>query len=468
MRTLLSIAVMSLLFCVGTSAQNQSRKVLYTLAPNEIIETGEYEIQCRLDGYRFALLTLDTITEKNTLVFNGRRIELTESAYELRDFGIDVNKSDGYSFIYKKDNEYFVNKGGKIEGPYEYAGWKDWFSRDNGYMYVLADRAYDNVNGKISTSKGIYRLYGFKRNGMYYVAKNGILEPYDCDGSVVKNGNNYAYVGQIDKRYYLWLNRRQIDSRARIGYVCVNARGDYAYDYVERYHHNSHGYADSCHVVKNGVRINPKGYGGISDLNLSENGDVAYIGDGRKLHLPGMAEDAEFESVHHLTYFDSEWYGFVYKKDGKSYVRLKGQEDKGPYDGYISLIVKSNGAFMYHYRNNDYSYVKTDKSEYGPFDSVWLRDIENGDYHFTCHKDNKEYVYRNGIMTTINDYRDGIGIDTDSHSFYSHYDYDYVVIDGQRVGNSAAIGCRYDESKNAFVWYSIEGRELAIYEYALD
>lgn len=59
-------------------------------------------------------------------------------------------------------------------------------------------------------------------------------------------------------------------------------------------------------------------------------------------------------------------------------------------------------------------------------------------------------------------------IEVEGHTFYAHREYDYVVIDGQRIGGSATFDCRYDKDKNAFVWYCIEDREFVVYEYALD
>lgn len=85
--------------------------------------TGEHIIKCRLYGYRFALLTTDTLTQKSTLIFNGKRIALNNRLYDIyNEVGyLDVDKPDGYCFIYNNEKGYYVNRGGKIEGPYEYA-----------------------------------------------------------------------------------------------------------------------------------------------------------------------------------------------------------------------------------------------------------------------------------------------------------------------------------------------------------
>ena len=53
------------------------------------------------------------------------------------------------------------------------------------------------------------------------------------------------------------------------------------------------------------------------------------------------------------------------------------------------------------------------------------------------------------------------------HSFYSSYNYEYVVIDGNRFSKSPALHAWYDKDKNAFIWNAVEGKELVVYEYKL-
>lgn len=480
MRTFLSILILSFFFSVDVAAQNPTRKMLYTFAPNEIMETGEHIIKCRLDGYRFALLTTDTLTQKSTLIFNGKRIALNNRLYDIyNEVGyLDVDKPDGYGFIYNNEKGYYVNRGGKIEGPYEYAQWRYEVQRSGGlltYSYVLADRVYDNVDGKVRKSQGIFDL-AYQKDGYHYIAVNGRLEPYDLPGNLYVSGDNYAYIGyknvsDYDEVNYLWINGLSVDYQRRISGFALNAKGDYVYSYFDPEAEKNGDVMHRVHVVKNGTRIDKEGYYFIiNNMYLTESGEVAYEADDKKLHLPEMTEDAEFDLIGGFTYYDGEHYAFYYEKDGKYYVRIKNQADKGPYDFVPELQFGSNGAFIYSYRYNNMYYVKTDKTEYGPFAGVYNCEMTSGDdYSFLCDKGSKRYHCLNGVMTEAKgDPYNGLSMDTDEHSFYSKYDYDYVVIDGQRMGNSAAFDCRYDTDKNTFVWYCIEGRELVIYEYALD
>lgn len=54
MRTFLYILIMLVFLSVNIAAQNPTRKVLCTLAPNEVIMYDEHLIQCKLNEYRFA------------------------------------------------------------------------------------------------------------------------------------------------------------------------------------------------------------------------------------------------------------------------------------------------------------------------------------------------------------------------------------------------------------------------------
>ncbi len=56
---------------------------------------------------------------------------------------------------------------------------------------------------------------------------------------------------------------------------------------------------------------------------------------------------------------------------------------------------------------------------------------------------------------------------TDSHMFYSNWDYDYVLIDGEKYGQACPLNAIYDKKRNAFVWYALEGQQLVRYTFRL-
>lgn len=485
MKTYVSFAIILLLLFNSLFAQTPIRKVLYKLAPSEIILTGEHIIQYATDGYKFALLTTDTLTKKNTLIFNGKRISLNNSYYSFGFLAyINVNEKDGYIIIDKNDNGYYVNNGGKIEGPYEYA-WSDtdWYMWDycneaaspvvglygtKKYHYVLADRVYDNVDGSIRKSQGIFYVGSMDENfDDYIVAVNGIIERYSMPGDIYVSGNNYAYLGYnaITQEYTLFINGVITANAKSVRNIAVNEKGDYVYSY-----NNSHNIYGE-YIVKNGSILNTDGYSEIADLHLTETGDVVYISNGTHLHLPDIQENNDFEYISCLRYCDKEHYAFCFKKNGKWYVRINGQPDNGPYDLCRDLLINSCGDYMYVYGENT-QFIKTNRFVYGPFKAAHAIELsDKGKYTYDyCKDDNTIYRSIDGVTKSFFHYIEynGISLDMDNHNFYSHYKYDYVVIDGKRVGNSAAIECRYDKKKNAFVWYSIEGRELVVYEYPLN
>lgn len=51
------------------------------------------------------------------------------------------------------------------------------------------------------------------------------------------------------------------------------------------------------------------------------------------------------------------------------------------------------------------------------------------------------------------------------HQFLCNYEYDYVMIDGKRYGNSVPVKAFYDEESDSFAWACIEGPELVLYSY---
>lgn len=455
MRTFLSIMILSAFLSVGIAAQNPTRKVLYTLHANERIVSNEHFIQCHADGYRFALVTEDMTTLRNTLVFNGKRIPygfiidggrsyvpaMPTNEYNWNYLGyIDVTEPDGYilhcALKSKRGDgtdkyEYWVNRGGKMDGPYEYV----WFDADDDelksktYHYVLADRVYDNVDGKVIPSKGIFKMPYYYASVVHnensedrntYISVNGVIEKFFGGyRDLYIKGNNYI----VMTKNGWYFNGKKVSSGAKVNHsnVLWNDKGDYAYVHKSDFEY---------YIVRNGVQINEKGYKEITKLYLTEDGDMAYCYD-NKIHLPGMIEDTELKCK------------------------------------YISSFIYCDGGrYALRYVDDNYDrYVKTDKAEYGPYDGYIgnIKIAENGD----CYYEVSSQQYCNGKKLE-NSGRKECNMDVNGHSFYFSYDYDYVVIDGQRFGKAFPFEYRYDKDKNAFVWYCLEGRDLTIYEYALD
>lgn len=523
MRTFLSILILSVFLSVDIAAQNPTRKVLCTLAPNEVIMYDEHLIQCKLDGYRFAFVVTDTLTYKCAFVFNGKRIPLPWSRVDelsMADFigYIDPTLPDGYVIKELDRDGYYVNRGGKREGPYERVWWsKDWDWRTKwdhpvSYHYVLANKVFENTGGRIRTSTVTKVLdYGV-------VAVNGTVRKLNDQAWPDVKGRNYIY---RTKDGHWYLNGKFITGKEIHG-LYVNDRGDYAYTVYGEHANISQGKNDSKpYVVKNGVRVTD-GKEFARCYCLTESGELVYQ-TANKLYLPGVPEDIELQlktQINDFIYHNSSHYAFTYGTPFPSHVKISGMADRGPY-GYVwSLKYLDNGRYAYVYSDKkygddrkefvcidglelgpysyidgvrinksgkylfayrpadskseyDYTCIRTHDGDYGPFDWITndIKFSENGDYSFHFCKNGVEYLNENGVVTTLPSSTgryDGISIDVNGHSFHSEYGFDYVVVDGQRFGKASALKCFYDEPKRVFRWYSIENQELVAYEYALD
>ena len=474
-------AVLAVMLSVSLWGRTPERRVMYTLPPGEVLDIGEYIVQYSLSGSKFALITYNPQTKKSTLVFNGKPIVASEKYLgDIYTLGyINVDEPDGYVVKVWDGKDYYVNRGGKMEGPYEYVFWD--YPEDyeyqyrygpeppemtDTYYYVLANRVYKNVGGKLMKSEGARFVGDICDDEYYYVDMDGHLLSYPKYGSFYSDGRSFAYVYKMmsyDDYYFLVINGYETDRARNFGDVVFNEKGDYAYSRCEL---NSEGY-DEWYVVKNGEKLTEKGYS-ISDLRLLENGDVVYVTDNR-IHLPKETIVVDSGYVDQFVYIDREHYGFTYRKNTKMYVRVNGASDLGPYDRVEWFTMKQDGTYSFVYGEGTKKYVRHGNKIYGPF--RWVDNVkflDNGGCSFTYSKGGDSYWYNNGKIVNYNTYWDSLVLDNNGHNFYSNCEYNYVVIDGERFGNSAALQARYDEAKNAFVWLSLEGQELVVYEYRLD
>jgi hypothetical protein len=105
--------MLMLVTTVATSAfgQNPQREVVFTLNANEVIYENEYALSQTLHQNRFACMTLDTITDKHTFVFNGQRIK-TASEKDCIDHLDYVNPGEakGYAFTCEENGRWYTGK----------------------------------------------------------------------------------------------------------------------------------------------------------------------------------------------------------------------------------------------------------------------------------------------------------------------------------------------------------------------
>ncbi len=181
-------------------------------------------------------------------------------------------------------------------------------------------------------------------------------------------------------------------------------------------------------------------------------------------------------------------YAFSYEKDGAWYANINGQS-YGPYDNYYSVYspqITESGKYAFGYKKDGAWYVNINGQSYGPYSGYYyiypdrpdLQITESGKYAFSYENDGAIYTNTNGTVAFKSVYFPGARaygrgslemVSPDQqHSFFSDYSYEYVVIDGKKIGNAPAIYAEYDEKKKSFVWNAIEDKELVVYAYKVE
>ncbi len=479
-------------------SQNPLRTVLYTLKKNEILKYNEYYISCKLEKNKFAAVVTDTIVKEDRFIFNG---EVIFSNSEIRSaqannssvvLDFDLNKSNGYIYKYKKSDKWFVNIGGKVEGPFEevynerfeltddgrYGNQRNYngcYGEDYGkvpskfdFCYKLGDNWFSNTNGKIEMIESPYeipeRSYGGTwsttiENKHHYNKISGvdIYPPLISDSTLdwdydtrnqdvacvfVKNGNKYFYFnGTISEPF---------DNDNESNYVHLTSE-----NYIYTFRKDKKKY----------ININGKQY----DLF---DGAIRYNANAGILKNKGVF--------------------YTYEKNKKQYFFIDGK-NYGPYDDFVynSIIVHDNGKFAFIYQNGKDCIANINgQTSVGYLNLYSLSFYSDGTFRYYFEKkDGWVYENNNGqISKTENRIANNPWSGTDvgrrlfdisadkyeikstnnKHVLITDIKYNYVIVDGRSFGSTPAIKAWYDETRNAFIWNSWENKELVTYEFKLD
>lgn len=460
--------------------QTPSRRVLFTAKKHEILEPAEHLLNFRPDGDRYALLLRDTLNGKRSLIFNGKRIPLNRDCWSLEELGyINIQEPDGYLILDRNEKGHFVNRGGKIEGPFEYAFRNPEDRTTRTYHYILADRVYDNIEGRRQFSEGVFYLGNIDadRPDDYYIAKDSRLQAFPLPGVVEVKGSHYAYLGTSYSRHsnILHIDGRTLESYVPVSSFAMNAQGNYAY-----FRSDSH----TVELIRDGERIASfeKNSYVNTQLCLNDDGEMAYS-FGSDLYFPDTTVNmAKGFYLRELAFADRNNYAYHYDDwtQNRELLQIVASGKRHPVrqiPGYlISFRINRNGNYIYAIRSDGNTYVITDRGEYGPFDGYVEIDLsDSGAYSFSALSDGRQMTFQAtaaGKVTATEALPEAVSLscslEKNGHHFLSAPNYDYVVIDGMRFGSAPALECRYDRERNAFVWYSLEGHELAFYEYVLD
>ena len=100
---------------------NPKRSVLFTLGVNEVIYKNEYFVSQKLNQNRFTCIVCDTLKNRNTFVFNGKRVATADDGGWCCWFDfkyLNVNEENGYIFSYWKAGKNYVNCKGFVSGVF--------------------------------------------------------------------------------------------------------------------------------------------------------------------------------------------------------------------------------------------------------------------------------------------------------------------------------------------------------------
>jgi hypothetical protein len=440
-----------------------------------VVLSNEYCVKQAFDKNYFACFTLDTVTHKYTFVFNNKRIFTTildveeygkshwdeeieglylpkhydDEFYSRSNFPyINSSEDNGYKFKYKKiegnDTNLYVNNKGVVEGPFEdvifniepaFFRWGSW-DKNYDYKYQLAGQWYGHSsNGKnkrinINSSKSKdWAQSNDYENGKLLVnidreRRKNKTSPYisasynefPIDYLDIRENNNYICSYFFDNKMHIIVNGNEVatyNDHFRIDNSCLTDNGKYAYTI---------GLNTGKHVIINGADVAVyEDAGSFPDLCLTENGKYVYS---------------------YCTYTDN-----------KTHININGNE-RGSYDNVYNLQITEEGKYyfcyytstegMYYENNNGRIRESTERIL-----NIWGQTDE-------C-KNTKIGLHCIDILSPDK-----------SHSFYSAFRFEFVVIDGDSHGKAPALQAWYDKNKNAFIWNTIEGRELVVYEYKLD
>jgi hypothetical protein len=385
-----------------------------------------------------------------------------------------------YGDTYRKNGKEYVNINGESSKGYDDVRWFHFTEsgkyaykyKENGKEYVNINdwnsRGYDRVDNLRLTENGNY-AYVYEENEKYYVIVNinGIEKSSKgYYGAYIRNfhfteSGKYAYEYYENGQYYVNININGTEKSSRGGNLYFTESGKYAYIYYE----NGKEYVI---VNINGTDRSSRGYDDVecSHLHLTESGKCAYIYEenGKRyvnVHINGTDKSSrgydEVEDCYGLYLTESGKYAYTYKENGKWHVNINDIDSRE--SKQYSLGMNDDGSF--YYDNDDGRIYKNDNGkESAEYLSGMAYGLPFANTNYCKYANNPKYCYGVSELEIYSTGRE--------HSFVSAYKYDYTVIDGRRYGKSPALYAWYDKAKHAFIWNSIEGKELVVYEYKLE
>jgi hypothetical protein len=461
------VLCLNLVFCAFfTQAQNNniSRKILHTLAENEILHYDEAIVHTDAQISNFCMIIEDTIKSTNTFVYNGNKIlEIKSNDWLTINTGsIDLSNQNGFVLDYTIDEKQYVNLFGTVYGPYDMA--KSLYcskTKEIGIYYKLGDKYYFKVKnqkfGPFSADHNSINLFDSKR--IFKIE-------YEDHFTAVVSGNDYLEI--VDEKQ-LQLNGKVLNA----DHYDMTTIFSLAYFSKDKFGYLSGKFSNkSCDVWINGqiidsYEITP--YSG--DKLILTNQDFYFTSNyTNKIYKNGspIYNDVTF------IYEYNDKGDFMYQTtDNKMYLNNKSlfsnSEASFSQASFLSL-----DQYAFSYSLNDEYFVLSSQGNYGPYNYVnYLKYNDFGKLKFNFYKDEVVFTFDNGQISTKKDSPDfysaygNQSLKYKGHAFESSYNYDYVVIDGEPYGKASALQVWIDSQNNSLNWTSLENNEYVIYSFSI-
>ncbi len=354
-------------------------------------------------------------------------------SYSLRYFN-----SNTFAFTYMKGDLRFCNINGTEFGPYSYVVIQH-FTPQGKYLVKFKsssdNKEYVNATGKVYGPYNSVESYAstIHENGKFafsYIDEGKLY--YNFDGSIKGPFDSYygkhVYLSNGNTAYYAPTNKQN--------YMVVNNISYGPYDEIDSY-----------------------------TLNLTESGYFAFSFKRNKMKylMINGTEYGPYNLTHGVLTNNKGNSMFWYTSDDKQYINVNGKV-LGPLESIGNCTLNEEGNYTADYWKNSKAWCNFNGTEYGPFDEAYSYYIgetpvimglmpgkQSYDMSFSYDYANFKIIFSKNMK----------------HKMELSYAYDYVVINGNKVGDSPGFSGVFDESSQSFKWFSLKGRDIIMNTYKL-
>ena len=452
-----------------TAQQQPTRKVLFTLNRNEVLDYNEYWVESSFTSDKYACIVADTVTGIRSFVFNGDRIAKTNVAVcndrYFRVKYLNPNEEKGYVFSYSNPNgTVVINIKGKSLGPFKMEEWDFNYNSPTSYSFM-----YETIEN---------------RQKPYWVNVSGkLFGPF----KYCNLDENNDFICEDNEKYYLNHLGKIIGPGPLESYNWFGSEAAFSPDGNQFIKYIGYDRETDCNLISiNGTISKFSKDSSFGNFYISNSGNYSFI-------LFSYTDEQDFicingqnhlasGNVHLLRISESgNNFAYAYEKNEKHYVNVNNKV-LGPYDEDIKdILINDNGNFKFYYSNQ--------QDEVFCYNSIGSRSkiiqysgypyTENGIFKFILIDGYTQYIVDENGNKTIGEkfyfehdnehYDDGLSLETPDkkHTFRSSYKTSDVIIDDKTYVHSAAMRVWYEPKNNSFVWNSLENRELVVYTFKL-